>query len=159
MVVIPARSYMNLIRKKPLKSLTLARDIQVEDTAAALIQIENGALITIDSATTAYPGYETTFEIHGEKGSIVFNDDEIKTWAFIDEKDAPPLPEKGEAVGGGKSNVNIGSYGHYELFCDLISAIKEDRPCLIPPEDAKTAVQVICGIYESEKTGQVLSMN
>ncbi|MEG0306117.1 MAG: Gfo/Idh/MocA family oxidoreductase, partial [Oscillospiraceae bacterium] len=64
---------------------TLARNIVVEDTSAAILRMEKGGLCVIQGATTAYPGYSTTFSIYGENGTIVFNDEEILEWNFIDE--------------------------------------------------------------------------
>ena len=40
---------------------TLARNIQVEDTAAAILQMHDHSLCVIEGATTAYPGFSTTF--------------------------------------------------------------------------------------------------
>ena len=135
------------------KAQTLARDIVVEDTAAALITMKSGAVCTIESATTAYPGFSTTFAIHGEKGSVIFNDQGIQEWTFIDEKTAPCLPVAGEAVGGAKNPVDIGIYGHICLLRDIAKAVEQNRTPLIPPQEAGLAVEVICAIYESSRTG------
>lgn len=134
---------------------TLARDIEVEDTAAAVITLKNGALVTIDAATTAYPGFSTEFAIHGEKGSIVFNDEALLTWSFLDEEDAPERPEAGAALGGSGSNTLISASGHVGLLSDMVEAIRDDREPMIPPADAKDAVQVICSIYKSTEEGAV----
>lgn len=138
---------------------TLARNISVEDTAAAIIQMEDGALITIDSATTAYPGFNTTFEIHGEKGSVVFSDQGLETWEFLDPEDAPPRPDSGEAVGGGKSNTDISHSGHVLLLQNAMEAVRDGKSVLIPPTEARDAVRVICGIYESTRTNAVIQMS
>ena len=135
---------------------TLSRQIPVEDTAAAVLRVKKGALCVIEGATTAYPGFSTTFAIHGEKGSIVFDDEGIRQWSFIDEQDAPPCPELGERVGGAKSAVDIGIYGHICLLRDIAQAVKEDREPIIPPWKADKAVQVICSIYESTRTGKII---
>ena len=133
------------------KACTLARDIPVEDTAAALIRMKKGTLCTISAATTAYPGFSTTFSIHGEKGSVSFNDQGILSWEFLNKEDAPERPDAGEAVGGATSNVDISIYGHIELLRDIANAVREDRPVMIPPQEATDAVRVICSIYKSTK--------
>lgn len=137
---------------------TLSRQIDVEDTAAAIVLMEKGTLYTISAATTAYPGFSTTFSIHGEKGSICFNDQGILNWDFIDEQDAPPRPDAGEAMGGSKSNVDISIYGHITLLQDIADALRENRPVMIPPQVATDAVKVICSIYESTHSGNVISL-
>ena len=138
---------------------TLARDIEVEDTAAVLINLKGGALVTIDAATTAYPGFSTAFAIHGEKGSIEFNDEGLVSWSFIDESDAPPRPEAGKALGGSGSNVSISASGHVGLLTDMMEAIRDDREPMIPPRDARDAVQVICSIYKATEEKAIQYFN
>ncbi len=135
---------------------TLARDIPVEDTASALLRMKKGTLCTINAATTAYPGFSTTFAIHGEKGSVCFNDQGIISWDFLDEENAPVRPDAGEVVGGSKSNVNISIYGHIHLLEDIANAVREDRPAMIPPRDAMEAVRVICSIYQSTRENRII---
>lgn len=137
------------------KAETLSRNIPVEDTAVAVLKMKKGTLCTIQSATSTYPGFSSTFSIHGSKGSIIFNDEGIIEWKFIDEDNAPKRPDTGmEIVGGAKNPVQIGNLGHKLLLEDIINAIENDCKTLIPPIDAIDAVQVICSIYESTKTGE-----
>ena len=135
---------------------TLSRKIAVEDTAAAVLQMKDRSLCVIEGATTAYPGYSTTFALHGEKGTIIFNDEGVLEWNFINPSDAPPRPDAGIAVGGAKSNVDITIDGHVALLRDLAEAVHENREPVLPPEDAVLAVKVICSIYESSRTGKVI---
>ncbi|NMA85338.1 MAG: Gfo/Idh/MocA family oxidoreductase [Epulopiscium sp.] len=128
---------------------TLARDIDVEDTSVALLQWEGGGYGVIEGTTTVYPGLDTRFEIHGEKGTIIFGDQGVEMWKFLDEE--PPLPAEGESLGGASDPKAISSIGHYILIEDLIDAIKEDREPMIPPEEGKVAVALIRGIYRSAK--------
>lgn len=134
------------------KALTATRDIPVEDTAAAVLRLSGGGLCVIQGCTTAYPGYSSTFYIHGEKGSVIFSDEGILQWSFLDEAAAPPRPGVGERVGGASDPATLGAYGHICLLRDIVQAVRQDREPLIPPEDAALAVKVICGIYQSSKT-------
>lgn len=136
------------------KAQTLARDIPVEDTAAALLHMKSGALCVIEGATTAYPGFSTTFTIHGEKGTVAFDDQHIIAWDFIDQENAPARPDLGEAVGGAKNPIDIGIYGHICLLRDIAEAVRDGRAPMLPPEEAALAVKVICGIYESSRLGK-----
>ena len=136
------------------KAATMARDIPVEDTAAALIQMKSGAICIIEGATTAYPGFSSTFTIYGEKGTVSFDDQHIIAWDFIDSENAPQRPDLGEAVGGAKNPIDIGIYGHICLLRDIAEAVREDRAPMLPPQEAALAVKVICGIYESSRLGK-----
>lgn len=133
---------------------TLARDIAVEDTAAAVLLMQDRSLCVIEGATTAYPGFSTAFALYGEKGTIVFNDEGILEWNFIDQENAPTRPDTGVAMGGAKSNIDITIDGHVELLRDLAESVRDDREPVLPPEDAVLAVKVICAIYESTRTGK-----
>ena len=132
---------------------TQSREIPVEDTAAIMMQMEKGTICVIEGATTAYPGFTTSFGIYGELGSIEFDDTGIKTWNFIDADHAPARPDAGdEQVGGAKNPVDIGIYGHIGLLRDIAEAVRDDRQPMIPPTEADLAVKVICATYESAKT-------
>ncbi len=133
---------------------TISRDIAVEDTASAVVEMKKGTICTIQGATTAYPGFSSTFSVHGELGSIVFNDEGILVWEFLDEENAPQKPDSGESVGGASDPTQIGCYGHIVLLRNIANAVKGEEEILIPPEDAVTAVEVICAIYESTKTSK-----
>lgn len=125
----------------------LARNIEVEDTAVALMQFSGGGYGVIEGATIAYPGLDTKFEIHGEYGTIIFSDAGIERWEFINEK--VPMPESSVKLGGAGNAAAISSVGHYILLKDLIDSIKEDREPMIPPEEGRTAVSIIRAIYKS----------
>jgi len=138
------------VEKVFARSGALVRDIKVEDTAVALLKFSGGGFGVIEGATTTYPGFDTKFEIHGEKGTICFGDEGIYTWEFL-EKDAPPKPEIGVSLGGAKNPADISSSGHYILIKNLIDSIKESVEPMIPPEEARKAVGLICAIYKSSR--------
>lgn len=53
---------------------TLAHPIETEDTAAAVIRFEDGALGSIYATTASFPGGGKKLEIHGTKGTCVVED-------------------------------------------------------------------------------------
>src|SRR5215213_7512271 len=52
--------------------------IEVEDTAAAILQFASGAIGTIVAATSAYPGLSARIAVHGDRGSAIVDDDELR---------------------------------------------------------------------------------
>jgi predicted dehydrogenase len=133
---------------------TLARDIEVEDTAIALLKFKNGAIGVIEGTTSVYPPQETRLEIHGQKGSVIFGDSGFKQWRTIG-SDVDTFPDvKSEKIGGSADAAAISSWGHYALIDDMISAVIEDRDPMITGESARKAVDLILAIYESARTGK-----
>ena len=133
--------------------------IEVEDTAAAVIQFANGAMGTIEASTSCAPGFPRRLEISGEKGSVVMEDDRLTRWSFAD-----PLPEdeqilkegtKGDNLKGGFADPKAISHeGHRRLIEDLCEAIQNGREPAIPGREGLGAVELICGIYDSAQTGK-----
>lgn len=131
-------------------SAPLVREIEVEDTAVAVVKYKNGAFGVIQGTTSVYPGQETRFELHGEKGTIIFDDNGFKQWKFEGvEEEIPHVPPRVKA----KDDLsNIKSDGHYLLIDDLIRAIREDRDPMISGEEGRKSVDLILAIYESART-------
>ena len=138
------------------RSAALVRNIDVEDTAVAVVKYANGAYGVIQGTTSVWPGQETRFEIHGENGSIIFSDSGIQQWAFMD--DDSPAPEVEGTASASSQAANISADGHYILVDDMIEAIREDRDPMITGEDASKAVKLILAIYESARTGQEVKL-
>lgn len=133
---------------------TLTRNIEVEDTAIALLKFRNGAVGVIEGTTSVYPGQDTRFEIHGENGTVIFSDSGFHQWRKIG-SDTDTFPDvKSERVGGSSDPTDISSYGHFVLIDDMIGAVLEDRDPMITGESARKAVDLILAIYESARTGK-----
>ena len=57
---------------------TLAHErIEVEDVAVGVVRFENGALGVLHATTAAYPGLSARLQVHGDKGSVVIDNDEL----------------------------------------------------------------------------------
>lgn len=131
----------------------LVRDIEVEDTAVIVVKYANGAFGVIQGTTSVYPAQETRFELHGEKGSMIFGDEGIKTWEVMDgELERPSAVSDAGSPGADPSKVAYA--GHIVLLDDLIDCIIEDKEPAISGAEARKAVAVIRAIYESSRTGK-----
>ncbi|UQZ86327.1 Glucose--fructose oxidoreductase precursor [Paenibacillus konkukensis] len=136
----------------------LVRDIEVEDTAVAVVKYRNGAFGVIQGATSVNPGQEPRFEIHGEHGSIVYADSGIKLWKTADGEEPPVIAAAERRAEGSDNPHDISEDGHYMLLDDLIRAIREDREPLISGEEARKSVELILAIYESARTGKEVKL-
>jgi UDP-N-acetyl-2-amino-2-deoxyglucuronate dehydrogenase len=142
---------------------TLAHErIEVEDTAVAALRFKNGALGTIEAATSAYPGLLKRTEIHGDRGSARVEQDDITLWDFQEK-----IPRDNEvfAAMAGQSGFKAGAsdprgithIGHRDQLVDFLQAIDEGREPLVDGREGRKSVEIIRAIYRSAETGaQVL---
>ncbi|MFS0611999.1 Gfo/Idh/MocA family protein [Lederbergia ruris] len=135
----------------------LIRNIEVEDTAVVAVKYKNGSFGVIQGTTSVYPGQETRFEVHGEKGSIIFTDSGFKQWDFMDNNES--MPQVSNTEGGSNDPKAISSQGHYIYVDDMIQAVNENRAPLVPGEEARKAVDLILAIYESARTGKEVQVS
>lgn len=141
----------------PVKTLTAitktqTRQVEVEDSAVAILEFANGAVGTIEGSTTCYPGYPRRLEICGDNGSIVLEEDSILRWDL-------PIPCR-LPVGNQAKNVAaadpkaIDVSGHLRQIGNLVAAILHDEPLMADAASGRPPLEVILAIYESSRTGK-----
>ena len=144
---------------------TLAHErIEVEDTAVAALRFKNGALGTIEAATSAYPGLVKRTEIHGNQGSARVEQDAITLWDF-EPKTADDLKiqqailaGQGNLAGGASDPRGINHAGHRDQIADFLAAIDFDQPAKVDGREGRKAVEIIRAIYQSAKLGQAVQL-
>ena len=130
---------------------TLARDIEVEDTASAVVEFENGALGVIQGTTSVTPGYPRKLVINGDKGSIEIVEGDITVWDI----EGIEKPDFGKA--GGSSHNDPMAFqidGHVKQIADLISAVENNGNTFVDQYEGRRPVELITAIYESSASGK-----
>ena len=130
----------------------LVHDIEVEDTAVAILKFKNGAFGVIEGATSVTPGQKARFEFLGGAGSILLEDGKVTNWVVPDVPE--PDANQEESSGGHADNRAISDTGHLALVRDMCYAVSEDREPYVTGESARKAVDLILAIYESARTGK-----
>ena len=128
------------------KAKTLYHDIEVEDTAVAIVEFASGALGTIIASSCAYPGFDRKITISGSDGYAILRENKIEKMQI-----------KGEVFEGDCSNTSAGANDptkvnsdfHKLQFENLLSAIKGEAKLLIDCHEGKKAVKIIKSIYNS----------
>lgn len=134
-------------------SSPLIRDIEVEDTAVAVVRYKNGAYGVIQGTTSVYPSQMSRCEIHGEKGTMIFDENGFSQWKFIDsDEEMPQVKPRARSNSG--NPADIPNDGHFILLDDFVRAVREDRSPMVTGEDARRSVDLILAIYESARTGK-----
>ncbi|MDG3003125.1 Gfo/Idh/MocA family protein [Paludisphaera mucosa] len=137
--------------------------IEVEDTAVASVRFRNGALGTIQAATSAYPGLSKRIEIHGDRGSARVEQDDLTLWDF---QEKIPSDNIILAAIAGRSGVNSGAsdprgiahVGHRDQIADFLAAIDEDRPPFVDGREGRRSVEIIRAIYRSAREGKAVPL-
>ncbi len=157
---------------------TLAHDrIEVEDVAVGVVRFENGGLGVLHATTAAYPGLSARLQVHGDRGSVVIDNDKL---SFVHRTPAETSPEEraygnpdaainqiaeypeaagvaGPTAGSDPGQLAIGAHRRqYENFLDAVAGTAALRVDL---ETNRQAVAIITGVYESARTGRPVSLS
>ncbi|MEU8434938.1 Gfo/Idh/MocA family oxidoreductase [Streptomyces sp. NPDC029216] len=145
-------------------ALLAHRGIDVEDTAAAVIRFDGGALATVLATTAAYPGRTARLAVHGDRGSAVLDDDRMAwfhTRADGDSGDpygaygagdrSADLPLRYEDL---RDPTGLPAAPHRDLLADFCEAVEEGRPPLVSGEEARRSLALTLALYASARTGR-----
>lgn len=143
----------------PVKSLhaytaTLGHKIEAEDTATAILTLQNKALGNIYGTTASFPGQSRKITITGTAGTAVMEDNTIKVWQFADKKEGDDaiLQQAGNSSAGGASDPSSIPFElHARNIEAFIKALDEDRPFEIDGREARKAVEIVLAIYQSAR--------
>lgn len=144
--------YMGDPIKAEARAGTLDRDVEVEDTVAATLEFENGALATVTATTTAAPGFPHRVELYGTGGGIQIEGESARSWSLSDPDTAtvePPASGEREGAGSGGDPRGISPTGHISIIRDFTQAVRDDRPPMIPGREGRRSLAAILKIYEA----------
>ncbi len=154
---------------------TLAHQrIETEDVAVGVVRFESGALGVLHASTAAYPGLSARLQVHGDKGSVVIDNDRltyIHKTAQGDERgeisygqssttdnqlESLGLSQGATATAGSDPGQLSDAHRHqYENFLGALEGKEELRVTL---EENRRSIAVIVGAYESARTGRPVSL-
>ena len=142
---------------------TLTHSIEVEDNLCAVVKYRNGSFGTIEVSTSCAPGFPRRVEFSGSDGTVAFEEDKITRWEFAkklpeDDLIMQELSGSGD-VGGGRNPMDIQDLGHRLQLEDFTDAIIHSREPHLNGREGRRAVEFICGIYESARTGKPYRFN
>jgi len=131
--------------------------IDVEDTVAATVRFRSGAIGSIVATTAAYPGRPVRLSVYGDRGSAVIEQDDLIAFDTADGEPADQARGARPVVDGEPAaEVSVSrsvADAHRDQYLDFIGAVRDGRAPSIGTLDARRALEVVLGIYESAQTG------
>jgi UDP-N-acetyl-2-amino-2-deoxyglucuronate dehydrogenase len=139
---------------RDVKSLTatLAHRMEAEDHGAAILRYTSGMIGTIVASTATKPGFPVRLEIHGEKGSIIMENDVITRWAVDGAENPAAAPSGPQHSGAGAAGATVSdTSGHEAIITDFIRAAREGRAPAVSGEDARMTTELVERIYKAAR--------
>lgn len=126
---------------------TLGAEIEVEDTAAAAIEFENGAIGTLEVTTAARPiDYEASLSLVCENGlaqigGIAVNELQIYT------------PDPSACIANSEDfSGNVYGNGHVKIYEEIVASFKEGHPFPVFHDDTFATIQLLNSFYLADET-------
>ncbi len=148
---------MGPVREVTALCATQTHQIEVEDTSLAALRFSSGALGTIVASTAVFPGFAQRLEITGTDGTITIEDGAIVRRSLAGGAHEPGGPPGGAAAAG-SNPAALGLASHAAQLADLLAAIEAGREPAVTGESGRAALEIICAVYESARTGRAVTL-
>jgi predicted dehydrogenase len=145
---------------------TQAHQIEVEDTALAIVRFASGAVGTILSSTAAFPGFPQRLEVTGTDGTVIVEDGQIVRRALSDggsvaggggAADDDAAGDAGPGAAADPAAVDVAA--HAAQLTDLLAAIDEGLEPAVGGQAGRDALEIVCAVYESARTGRTVRLS
>lgn len=143
---------------------TLAHErIEVEDVAVGVVRFESGALGVLHATTAAYPGLSARLQVHGDRGSVVIDNDQLAffqvTAADADRQEKLMGTTESRAVPTAGSDPGQLSDAHRLQYLNFLGALDGTEKLRVDLETNRQSIGIITGAYESARTGRPVSLS
>ncbi len=133
--------------------------IEVEDTAVAILKFKNNALGMIYGSTASFPGQFRRLEITGTKGTVIMEENSLKVWQFAQEAEGDDeiILKYGKIEGGGgvADPAAIQFQPHARNIAAFIDSVEKCEPFEIDGIEARKSVEIILAMYQSAKNNEL----
>ena len=136
---------------------TLARHIQVEDTAVVGVRWRSGALGSMSVTMLAYPkNYEGSITILGESGTVRIGGvavNDIQHWEF-----AVPNADDARVRDASYTTSSVYGYGHPLYYDNVIGALRGEAEAETDGREGLRSLEVLIATYLSARDGRRVAL-
>lgn len=136
---------------------TLARDIQVEDTAVVGIRWRSGALGSINATMLTYPkNYEGSITVLGETGTVRIGGvavNHIEHWEF-----AVPHPNDAQLGEANYATTSVYGFGHPLYYDNVIRTLRGEAEAETDGREGLRSLEVLIASYLSARDGRRVAL-
>jgi UDP-N-acetyl-2-amino-2-deoxyglucuronate dehydrogenase len=136
---------------------TLARDIQVEDTATVGVRWRSGALGSVNVTMLTYPrNFEGSITIIGEKGTVRVGGvavNEIKHWEFSDRD-----PDDALVASCSYETSSVYGFGHPLYYDNVISTLRGETEPETDGREGLRSLEILIASYISARDGRRVAL-
>ncbi|HUJ52664.1 MAG TPA: Gfo/Idh/MocA family oxidoreductase [Steroidobacteraceae bacterium] len=136
---------------------TLARDIQVEDTAVVGVRWRSGALGSMNVTMLTYPqNYEGSITILGESGTVRIGGvavNDIQHWEF-----AVPNADDARVRDASYMTSSVYGYGHPLYYDNVIRALRGEAEPETDGREGLRSLEVLIATYLSARDGRRVAL-
>ena len=142
-------------------------EIEVEDSAVAVVRFASGALATIAASNSQRPGLYGRIHVHGTSGASIGVETErgamfiagvtrpsparTDLWTIPGEEDE--LEGWADADAAELEGVDLATHFHALQLRDIVTALGDGRQPPVDPREARRAVALMVGIAEAARLG------
>jgi UDP-N-acetyl-2-amino-2-deoxyglucuronate dehydrogenase len=135
------------------KTATLARNIETEDTGAAVLRFRNGAIGVIEVTVLTYPrNLEGSITIIGETGSVKIGGvavNQVETWQFAEYDDDDREVEQVDYA-----PRDVYGTGHIGYYANIAAVLRGEAEPDTDGRDGRKSLELIQAIYTSAREGR-----
>jgi UDP-N-acetyl-2-amino-2-deoxyglucuronate dehydrogenase len=136
---------------------TLARNIQVEDTATVGIRWRSGALGSVNVTMLAYPrNLEGSITILGENGTVRVGGvavNEIQTWEF-----AKTEPEDEKVKSANYETTSVYGFGHPLYYDNVVKVLRGEAAPETDGREGLRSLELLIASYMSARDGRRVAL-
>jgi UDP-N-acetyl-2-amino-2-deoxyglucuronate dehydrogenase len=130
--------------------------MECEDTAAALLQFDGGAVAVLQASTAARPGYPERIELNGTLGTATLESG-VMTAHLHDGQTL--IAGASQGSGGGADPMAFDHAPHRAVIRDFIDAARQGRAPAVSGRSALAVQHVIEAIMASSRSGGAVDLN